>query len=60
MVSALHPTLSHAFGESTRFSCGFISRSTELASRCLDFRLRFVGRLRNFGPSFVLTVFPLR
>ena len=59
MVSALNPTLSHAFGESTRFSCGFIRYSTELASRCLDFRLGSIGRLRNFGPGLVLTLFPL-
>src|ERR1700691_2599175 len=59
MVPALNPTLSHPFGESTRFSCSFIRCSTELASRCLDFRFRSVGSLRNFGPSFVLTFFPL-
>src|SRR5580698_2129009 len=59
MVSALDPTLSHAFRESPRFSCGFIRYSTELASRCLDFRLRSVGRLGNFSPSLVLALFPL-
>src|ERR1700677_4940272 len=59
MVPALNPPLSHAFRESTRFSCGFICYSTEVASRCLDFRLSSVGRLRNFGPGFVLTLFPL-
>jgi len=59
MVSALNPTLSYAFGESTRFSGGFICYSTQLAPRCLDFRLCSVGCLRSFGPSLVLTFFPL-
>src|SRR6204780_44276 len=59
VVSALNPTLPHAFRESTCFSCGFICHSTELTSCCLDFRLRSVGRLRNFGSSFVLAFFPL-
>ena len=59
MVSALHPTLSHAFRESTRFSCGFIRYPTEFTSRCLDFRLRSVGRLRSFGPSLILAFFSL-
>jgi hypothetical protein len=59
MVPALNPTLPYAFRESARFSCGFICHSTELASSRLDFRLRAVGRLRNFVPSFVFTFFPL-
>src|ERR1700677_514096 len=59
VVSALNPTLPHAFRESTCFSCGFICYSTELTSRCLGFRLRSIGRLRNFGSSFVLAFFPL-
>jgi hypothetical protein len=59
MVPALNPTLSYAFRESARFSCGCICCSTELASSRLDFRLRAVGRLRNFVPSFVVTFFPL-
>jgi hypothetical protein len=32
-----------------REASGFICYSTELASRCLDFRLGSVGRLRNLG-----------
>src|SRR5580658_2073145 len=57
MVSALNPTLSHAFREYTRFSGGFLRYATEFASRGLDFRLRLVGRLRNSGPSVVLALF---
>jgi hypothetical protein len=59
MVSALHPTLSHAFRESTRLSCGFIRYPAEFTSLCLDFRLRSVGRRRNLGPSLILALSPL-
>jgi hypothetical protein len=59
MVSALNPTLSHAFRESTGFSGRFVCYSTQLASRRLDLRFRLVGRLRNFGPCLVLAFFLL-
>jgi hypothetical protein len=59
MVSALDPTLSHAFRESMGFSGGFVCYSTQLASRRLDLRFRLVGRLRNFGPCLVLAFFLL-